>query len=155
MGKYDTYAVYSGYTMPPDKFIEFVESLPLKVKWKRRDGDRLAMCVSNYLSWRRRLTRREEMLMTPVARFHYKPKDPGVNRPLIECVEGIFMSVRGVRYRSPQQLERTEENRRLWEENDMDRAKLERFIQLVQKKGGSLDTTGSQFGAIKSILIDY
>ena len=73
-----------------------------------------------------------------------------------ETLDRVFFPVRHVRYTGEEQLLRNNENKHLWEENGMDKARLDEFAHCVASQGGRLDLTlVAGFGCLKDRHPDY
>lgn len=74
----------------------------------------------------------------------------------VDTIKEVVFPVRYVRYTSEKQLLHNDENRRLWEENDSDRAKRDAFFRLLVSYGATLDETSTtEFVCIKDSHPDY
>ncbi|KJA21600.1 hypothetical protein HYPSUDRAFT_41719 [Hypholoma sublateritium FD-334 SS-4] len=145
------YAVYSGHAMSLETFQKLVVTLNPDYA----DAASLLQFYSGYNTWSLHIVAKADRRKVPMVLMN---PIPGAASDSIsaETIKEMVFPVRYVPYTSEQQLLQSDENRHLWEENDLDRAKRDAFFRLLASYGATPEetlTTG--FVCVKDSHPDY
>ncbi|EPQ52048.1 hypothetical protein GLOTRDRAFT_132170 [Gloeophyllum trabeum ATCC 11539] len=123
-------AVFSGYLMSPDKFKEFVYSLPVARPWEDEEyyGDPYEAIIGEYSYWRRHVDPKKKKYLPMIrARFAESGDEPGVTR---DRITHLLFATRYVPYKGPSQMSVSHPNSLpLLTETERDRALFNVFKQ--------------------------
>ncbi|KZT27909.1 hypothetical protein NEOLEDRAFT_69788 [Neolentinus lepideus HHB14362 ss-1] len=144
-------AVFSGYLITPDKFEEFVSSLPVPRSWESEELDDehepFLEFINEYCRWRRRRDPNKKKCL-PMIRARYAKRDePSVTS---DRISHMFFATRCVPYESPCQMKKSHpDSQRLRAETERDRALFNLFKQTAESEGGKIDRDMVTFGIIR------
>ncbi|EPQ52049.1 hypothetical protein GLOTRDRAFT_122780 [Gloeophyllum trabeum ATCC 11539] len=144
--------VFSGYLIDPDKFKEFVSSLPVEKVWEDEEcfGDPYEALIIGYCNWRLQVGRvnpQKKKYLPRIRVRHALPGEPSVTQ---DRITHMFFATRCVPYKRSSQMDESHpDSQRLREETERDRALFNVFKQTVESEGGKIDRDMVTFGIIR------